>query len=247
MRLQQFGRRGSDSKNHEERSRELQLLANQVIECTMCPRLVKHRQRVAQQKKREFHNWKYWGRPVSGFGDPNAKIIIIGLAPAAHGANRTGRMFTGDSSGNFLMRTLYEAGLANMPTSERADDGLSLNGTYLTAALRCAPPENKPTRTELMNCRHFLCRELNILGNAKAVLTLGRVAFEAYRYYLRESGMNVKELAFGHGSSYEVGKGFPRIFVSYHPSRQNTQTRRLTAGMLSMVVMEMKKKIENLH
>lgn len=224
---------------------ELQLLANQVIRCKACSRLVKYRQEVARKKKKQFRNWIYWGKPVPGFGDPNPKIVIIGLAPAAHGANRTGRMFTGDGSGDFLTKVLYEAGLANKPRSERIDDGLCLRDTYLTATVRCAPPKNKPTCNELVNCKKFLHRELDILG-AKAVLTLGRVAFEAYKRYLKDRGMDVKALRFIHGSSYQIEKPFPRLFVSYHPSRQNTQTGRLTETMLSMVIMRTKEKGDGL-
>ena len=236
------------SKNCERyRRTKLRRIADEVIRCKACSRLVEYRQKVAHQRKREFKDWTYWGRPVPSFGDPRAEFVIIGLAPAAHGANRTGRMFTGDSSGNFLMRALYEAGLANKPRSERADDGLQLNNTYLTATVRCAPPKNKPTRLELDTCKRFLHLELDSLRNGKVVLALGKVAFEAYKQYLREKGMNVEGLTFVHGACYNVAPHFPYFLASYHPSRQNTQTRRLTAEMLSMVVREMKKKAKNNH
>jgi uracil-DNA glycosylase family 4 len=213
----------------------------------ICPRLIKYREKVARERKREFRNWTYWGKPVPGFGDHNAKIVIIGLAPAAHGANRTGRMFTGDGAGSFLTRVLYRAGFANKPTSEFADDGLCLKDVYLTAAIRCAPPKNKPTRHEIENCRRFLRREFEILKGTRAVLTLGRIGFQAYKGYLLEKGVSPRGLRFTHGASYELGEGLPYFFVSYHPSRQNTQTGKLTEKMFDNVITEMKSLIEKLN
>jgi uracil-DNA glycosylase family 4 len=208
----------------------------QIISCVACPRLVEYRQEVARSKKREFREWEYWGRPVPGFGDPRAKLLIIGLAPAAHGANRTGRMFTGDSSGDWLIRALYRAGLASQPTSHHRDDGLVLQNVYLTAVVRCAPPDNRPARDELTRCLAFLGDELALLASVRVVLTVGRIAFGGYLELLRCQGHKVTPLTFRHGGVYEVGPSLPTLVASYHPSRRNTQTGLLTAGMLDAVI-----------
>ena len=214
----------------------LEELHAQIISCTACPRLVEYRQEVARRKKREFHEWNYWGRPGPGFGDPQAKLLIIGLAPAAHGANRTGRMFTGDSSGDWLIGALYRAGLANQPTSHHRDDGLLLQNVYLTAVVRCAPPDNRPTRDELTRCLAFLGCELALLSPVRVVLTLGRVAFDGYQELLRRQGHKFTPLTFRHGGIYDLGPALPTLVASYHPSRRNTQTGLLTAGMLDAVI-----------
>lgn len=192
-----------------------------IIECKKCPRLAKYIRKVAREKVKRYNDWEYWGRPLPGFGDPNAKLLIIGLAPAAHGGNRTGRMFTGDSSGDWLAKALYESGFANQPTSERRDDGLTLKGAYITATVRCAPPDNKPAMKEIENCSCYLLEELKILKNVKVVLTLGCVAFNTYTKL-----HNIKGLKFMHGAFYNHGDVI--LVASYHPSRQNTQTGRLT-------------------
>jgi uracil-DNA glycosylase family 4 len=207
----------------------------EIVTCTACPRLVAYRQEVARTKRRAFRDWDYWGRPVPGFGDPQAQVVIIGLAPAAHGANRTGRMFTGDSSGQTLMAALYRAGFADQPTSEHRDDGLALHGAFLTAVVRCAPPQNRPTAQERANCRPFLARELVLLSSVRVVVALGRVAFDGYLRMLREGGADLPCLAFRHGGCYRLDLSLPTLVASYHPSRQNTQTGRLTEAMLDEV------------
>jgi uracil-DNA glycosylase family 4 len=207
----------------------------EIVACTACPRLVQWRQQVAQEKRRAFRDWDYWGRPVPGFGDQQARLVIIGLAPGAHGANRTGRTFAGDSSGDTLTRALHRAGFANQPTSRHRDDGLQLRDAFLTAVARCAPPQNKLTRDELDTCQHFLARELALLPSARVVLTLGRIAFDRYRRLLREQGATLPRLNFGHGACYRLEPPLPALVVSYHPSRQNTQTGRLTEEMLDEV------------
>ena len=207
----------------------------QIVACTACPRLVQWREKVAQEKRRAFRDWDYWGRPVTGFGDRQARLVIIGLAPAAHGANRTGRMFTGNGSGDTLTRALHRAGLANQPTSRHRDDSLQLRDAFLTAVARCAPPGNKPTRDEMDNCQGFLIRELALLPSTRVVLTLGRIAFDRYRRLLQKQGVALPRLAFQHGACYRLEPPLPTLVVSYHPSRQNTQTGRLTEEMLDEV------------
>jgi len=199
----------------------LEVLNARIIRCEKCPRLAKYIANVAKVKVRRYNDWNYWGKPLHGFGDPDAKLLIIGLAPAAHGGNRTGRMFTGDSSGDWLMRALHESGFANQPTSEGKDDGLKLRSAYITAIVRCAPPENKPTRHEIANCSCYLAEELRILKNVKVVLTLGALAFNTYT-----SMQNANGLKFKHNVSYQLSDR--TLIASYHPSRQNTQTGKLT-------------------
>lgn len=199
----------------------LDKLNQKIIECKKCPRLALYIRKVARKKVRRFKNDKYWARPLPGFGDPNAKLLLVGLAPAAHGGNRTGRMFTGDSSGEWVAKVLYEYGFATKPASESINDGFGLINTYITAALRCAPPQNKPQREELQNCSEYLRQELSVLKSVKVIICLGKIAFDACRNLL-----NMKGIKFGHGKLY-YHKG-RIIMCSYHPSRQNTQTGRLT-------------------
>ena len=194
------------------------------------------REETARVKRAAFRDEEYWGRPVPGYGDPKARLVVLGLAPAAHGANRTGRMFTGDGprgAGDFLMAALYRAGLASLPRSERRDDGLTLRGVYLTAVVRCAPPKNRPTREEIENCLPFLVEELRILSELRAVLALGRIAFSGYLAALERLGVELPQPRplFSHGAVYTFGKEVPVLVASYHPSRQNTQTGRLTREM----------------
>ncbi len=210
----------------------LHILAEEVSNCRLCPRLVSYREAVSREKRRAFRDWSYWGRGVPGFGDPHAQLFILGLAPAAHGGNRTGRVFTGDRSGDFLYKALYEAGFANQPTSVKRDDGLLLKNVYVAAAVRCAPPANKPLPTEIINCRHYLERELSIL-RPKAILALGKIGWDAYLDLLKEQG-NISSRAgypFSHGAEAEFGDRLPHLFGVYHPSQQNTQTGRLTETM----------------
>jgi len=206
----------------------------EIIGCRACPRLVTWRESVACTKRRAYREWDYWGRPVPGFGDKNARIVIVGLAPGAHGSNRTGRMFTGDSSGQTLYGALYRAGFANQPTWERADDGLVLRNVFIAAVGRCAPPDNKPTHEELLTCRPFLERELALLP-VQTVLALGKIAFDGLLALWRDQGHAIPALPFAHGAQYDLGGGLPQLRASYHPSRQNTQTGRLTLEMFDAV------------
>jgi uracil-DNA glycosylase family 4 len=206
-----------------------------VIACRRCPRLVEWRERVAREKRRAFHDWEYWGKPVPGFGDTQARLVVVGLAPAAHGANRTGRMFTGDSSGNTLAATMHRTGFASQPTSAHQADGLELCDAYLTAVARCAPPGNRPSKSELVSCRQFLARELQLLRSARVVLALGHIAFNGYLGILRDMDVITSHLAFAHASWYTFELPLPALVACYHPSRQNTQTGRLTDEMLNTV------------
>jgi uracil-DNA glycosylase family 4 len=215
----------------------LSVLNQEIISCGKCQRLVEYREKVAREKRRAFREWTYWGKPVPGFGDPNAALLILGLAPAAHGANRTGRVFTGDRSGEFLYAALYKAGFANRPISLRRDDGLRLKNAYIAATIRCAPPANKPLPSEIMNCRSYLVRELEIL-QTRAVLALGKIAWDAYLEILKQRGLIASRAAFhfAHGAETELPDGGPRLFGVYHPSQQNTQTGRVTPAMYSQVL-----------
>ncbi len=209
-------------------------------------RLVKYREEVAREKRRAYREWTYWGKPVPGFGDAGAELLILGLAPAAHGANRTGRMFTGDRSGDFLYAALHKAGFANQPVSENREDGLRLENVYISATCRCAPPENKPLPGEILNCRGYFERELEIL-KPKAVLALGKIAWDAYLEILKQRGViSSRALCkFAHGAEAEMGAGFPRLFGVYHPSQQNTQTGRVTPAMYSAVLRRVRRFLEN--
>lgn len=211
----------------------------QVVCCNACPRLLEYVKKIGKEKVKRFSHEDYWARPVPSWGDPRASLLIVGLAPAAHGGNRTGRMFTGDSSGDWLARALHEAGFANMPNSRSRDDGLTLNGAYVTAAVRCAPPGNRPARSELDNCSEYLVAELKLLTQVKVVLALGRIAFGAY---CQAAGL--KGLTFGHGEQFRHGSG-KTLVASYHPSRQNTNTGRLTWDMWLAVFVRAKSLVES--
>jgi len=213
----------------------LALLARQIVSCERCPRLRKHCREVAKVKRRAYLDWDYWGRPVPPFGDPKARLLIIGLAPGAHGANRTGRVFTGDSSGDFLYRSLYETGFASQPESRSSDDGLKLTDAYITGAVRCAPPDNKPLPTELARCRPYLERELELLDRVRVVVALGKLAFDAYLGILQHQGIVERRSTFGHGMEHRIAPGQPVLLSSYHPSRQNTSTGKLNAEMLRKI------------
>ena len=222
--------------------RALQTLQKRVVACTRCPRLIAHCRKVAREKRRMYRDEDYWGKPVPSFGDPRAELLILGLAPAAHGANRTGRMFTGDRSGEFLYRALHEAGFANQSVSRHRGDGLRLRNCYITAALRCAPPGNKPRPEELRHCRPYLEKELELLRRVRAVLALGRVAFETYLRAVgdRDDFPTRSSFRFAHGASHALPQGMPRLFVSYHPSQQNTQTGKLTPAMMRKVLRDIR-------
>jgi uracil-DNA glycosylase len=217
----------------------------EIVACRKCPRLVAYRAQVAKDKRRAFQDWEYWGKPVPGFGDPKAQLLILGLAPAAHGGNRTGRAFTGDRSGDFLYQALYHAGFANQPKSANRGDGLELKNAYVVAAARCAPPGNKPLPSELSNCRPYFERELEIL-RPQAILALGRIAMMCYLEVLKQQG-KIRSFAaylFAHGVSYDFGSDVPRLFASYHPSQQNTFTGKLTQPMLVRVLRQICRYIE---
>jgi uracil-DNA glycosylase family 4 len=218
----------------------LELLAGEITSCTQCPRLVEWRERVAREKRRMYREEDYWGRPVPGFGDPAARILILGLAPGAHGANRTGRMFTGDRSGDFLYGTLHSVGLASQPESVGRDDGLVLHEVFISAACRCAPPDNKPLPEEIRNCRGWLERELALLPRTRVVVALGRIAFDDYLNLLRDRGglKSRSGFVFAHGRVHDPGPDAPKLISSYHPSQQNTQTGKLTFDMFREVFVE---------
>ena len=217
----------------------LRVLNAEVVTCTRCPRLVAYREKISAEKRRAYLDWEYWGKPVPGFGDPKAKILILGLAPGAHGSNRTGRPFTGDSSGNFMYPVLYETGFANQPTATDRNDGLSLEDIYITAAGRCAPPDNKPLPEELANCAPFLDRELDGLKNVKVIVALGKIGFDAYLNHLKRHRIIASRAPyqFGHGFHYTMPNG-KKLLASFHPSNQNTNTGKLTRPMFVKIFQE---------
>src|SRR5689334_17752834 len=212
----------------------LAVLQQEVIACRRCPRLVKYIGEIGRVKRRAYREWDYWAKPVPSFGDPAARVLIIGLAPGAHGSNRTGRPFTGDGSGATLYRVLYRAGFASQPDSRSRDDGLQLTDAYITAAVRCAPPGNKPTPQEIRTCRGYFERELALLSDVQVVVALGKIAFDVYLSILRDRGL-IKSRApfvFGHNRLHRIAPGSPVLISSYHPSQQNTSTGKLTEKML---------------
>lgn len=212
-------------------------IRNEVVDCQRCPRLVNYREEVASEKRKEFLDWEYWGRPIPGFGDPNASLLIVGLAPAAHGGNRTGRVFTGDRSGDFLYKALYKTGFASQPTSRSLDDGLKLKNAYVTAAVKCAPPDNKPSTDETSNCSDYLAREVDSLKHLRTILCLGQFAFIAVMRTLRNKyNLPKPSRAFVHGNLLKFGDGIPAVICSYHPSPRNTQTGKLTEEMFLSVL-----------
>jgi uracil-DNA glycosylase family 4 len=213
-----------------QRSVALERLAGEVIRCRRCPRLVEWRERVAREKRAAYVSQPYWGRPVPGWGDPAATLMIVGLAPAAHGGNRTGRIFTGDRSGDWLFAALWRAGYANQPTSVSADDGLELRGAYVSAVVRCAPPANKPTPAERESCLPYLDRELALLNDVRVIVVLGQFAYQAVAGRL---GLRPRP-PFAHGREAALADG-RRLICSYHPSQQNTFTGKLTEDMLDAV------------
>jgi uracil-DNA glycosylase len=207
-------------------------LNREIVACTKCPRLVTYRELIAREKRRAYRDCEYWGKPVPGFGDPNARVLVLGLAPGAHGSNRTGRPFTGDASGNFMYPVLHEAGFANQPTATHCGDGLKLRNLFITAAARCAPPDNKPLPQELANCATYLDREIEGLKKVKVIVALGKIGFDAYLNFLRRRGLLQSKAAyvFAHAAKYDLPDG-KILLASYHPSNQNTQTGKLTRPM----------------
>ena len=229
----------SDSVRRAERLQRLAQLEGEVVDCFRCPRLVAWRELVARQKRASFAGEQYWGRPIPGFGDPDARVLLLGLAPAAHGANRTGRVFTGDRSGDFLFAALHRTGFANQPTSRHADDGLKLHGAWITAAVRCAPPANKPTPAERDTCLPYALRELELLAGVRVVVCLGAFAWDAALRLLAASGLALPRPRprFGHGTELALGAPAPLLLGTFHPSQQNTFTGRLTPAMLDDVLL----------
>jgi uracil-DNA glycosylase family 4 len=217
----------------------LTVLNREVVTCKRCPRLVAYRERIAREKRRAYRDCEYWGKPVPGFGDAEARVLIMGLAPGAHGSNRTGRPFTGDASGKFMFPVLYETGFASQPNAITRDDGLMLRDLYITAAVRCAPPDNKPTLQELAECSHFLDREMAGLEKVKVVVALGKIGFDAYLNYAKRRGVlaDKKGYLFKHAASYRLPGG-KVLLASYHPSNQNTQTGKLTRDMFVKIFKE---------
>lgn len=220
---------------NQEREARLRQVEETIVACRKCPRLVAWREQVARTRRRSYRDETYWGKPVPGFGDPDARVLVVGLAPAAHGGNRTGRVFTGDSSGDFLYRALYHAGFANQPTARKRGDGLALSGIYIAAVCRCAPPANKPSPQEIANCLPYLLLEIGLLDRLEGVVALGKIAFDNILRLFRGQGRPIPGLDFAHGALYELGEGLPWLLASYHPSRQNTQTGRLTEAMFNQI------------
>ncbi len=220
----------------------LSRLNEEVVACRRCPRLVAYREQVAREKRRAYRDCEYWGKPVPGFGDPQARVLILGLAPGAHGSNRTGRPFTGDASGNFMYPVLHRTGFASQANATHVGDGLRLTDVYITAAARCAPPLNKPTPQEIANCVPFLDRELTGLNDVRVVVALGKIGFDAYLNYLKRRGDLKSKAAyvFGHGATYKMPNGVT-LLASYHPSLQNTNTGKLTEAMFTEIFRTAKK------
>ena len=235
---------------------EINHLQHLIIECQECPRLVAYLREVSHHKPRRYRDWDYWSKPLPSFGDPNARVLIVGLAPAAQGGNRTGRMFTGDRSGEWLFEALYQFGFANEPNSFRRDDRFKLNDCYITATIRCAPPKNKPLPEEIENCRPYFLKELNLLKNIEVFVPLGQIALVQTLKSLRLKGYDVPPLSFGHGKLYAISKKKElltpnsklqtiSLITTYHPSQQNTQTGKLTRPMFHKIFKMAKKKIED--
>lgn len=220
----------------------LQILNQEVVACRRCARLTKYREAIGREKRRAYLDCEYWAKPVPGFGDANARVVLLGLAPGAHGSNRTGRPFTGDASGKFMFPVLHKTGFASQPNGERVDDGLRLMVCYITAAVRCAPPDNKPTPEEIAACAPFLDRELAALKKLKVVVALGRIGFEAYLNYIKRQGFSIskKDYLFGHFAEYKMPNGVT-LLASYHPSNQNTATGKLTEKMFTEIFRRAKK------
>ena len=214
---------------------EWETLNNEIIACRQCPRMVEWREQVARERRRAYREWEYWGKPVPGFGDIDARVLIVGLAPGAHGSNRTGRMFTGDSSGDFLYRALHKVNYSSSPVSKQVDDGLSLRDVYITAVCRCAPPDNKPTSKEISTCLPYLEREIQMLRRLRGIVVLGKIAFDYVLQHYRRVVKIEPAPIFSHTAFYSLGSDYPWLLASYHPSRQNTQTGRLTEAMFDSI------------
>jgi uracil-DNA glycosylase family 4 len=225
----------------------LKELQDTVIRCRKCPRLVAYLKEVSGHKPKRYRDWDYWSKPLPSFGDPDGRVLIVGLAPAAQGGNRTGRMFTGDRSGEWLFRALDQFGFANQPNSLRRDDGFKLDDCYITATIRCAPPKNKPLPEEIENCQPYFLEELDLLRNVKVIVPLGQIAFTQTLKSLRIKGYEVPPLLFGHGRVYSLrtpNSELRTLITSYHPSQQNTQTGKLTRPMFHRIFKTVRKKLD---
>ncbi|HEX4921490.1 MAG TPA: uracil-DNA glycosylase, partial [Candidatus Bathyarchaeia archaeon] len=236
----------NSQRNNAKGTTRLGLLKirERVVNCRRCARLVEYRERIAREKRKEFESWDYWGRPVPGFGNPDASLLIVGLAPAAHGGNRTGRVFTGDRSGDFLYNGLYKTGFANQPVSESLADGLVLKNAYVTAAVKCAPPDNKPAPEETSTCSVYLASEIDALKRLTVILCLGQFAFKAVASAIRKKyGLGPIRASFAHGKIIRLGPGVPSVICSYHPSPRNTQTGKLTNRMFLDVLRKAQREI----
>ena len=217
----------------------IQKVRNEIISCSKCPRLVEFRTKIAEQKRKSYMNWDYWGKPVPGYGDENSNLLILGLAPAAHGGNRTGRVFTGDKSADFLFKCMHAAGMANQPDSYAMDDGLELNG-FMSVAVKCVPPGDKPTAEERNNCSGLLAKEISCLPNLKIVLGLGKIGFESFLHFTRNSHeIKMKDFPFKHGVGYELPSGVV-LYGAYHPSPRNVNTKRITFDMMVKFLKKLK-------
>jgi len=236
----------SDSIDGTSSSAKERLLGlnGEVVECRVCPRLVNYRESVAKIKKKQFLSWNYWGRPVPGFGDIKAPILVVGLAPAPHGGNRTGRVFTGDKSADFLVKALFEAGYSNQPRSVDMGDGLELHGVYVTAAVKCVPPDNKPTSKEISNCAHFLKSELEICIWSRVILCLGQLAYRSTMNLLKQDSLFSDKIPkFEHGLEICLSDG-SKVFASYHPSPRNTRTGKLSVSMFGSLLQRINRDLE---
>jgi uracil-DNA glycosylase family 4 len=214
---------------------DIDTLNETITHCRKCPRLVEFRESVAQKKKKAFRDWDYWGRPVPAFGDVNGRILVVGLAPGAHGSNRTGRMFTGDASGVFLFEALHKAGFVNQATSTNKEDGLQITDMLISAICRCVPPDNKPNRSEITNCLPYLVSEVQLMTNLQGFVALGRLAFDNILRIYRSEDPEMPRFDFTHGGDFTLGENLPWLVASYHPSQQNTQTGRLTEEMFAQI------------
>ena len=224
-------------------NQNIKKIRNEIVSCTRCPRLVEFRTKIAKEKRKSYMDWDYWGKPVPGYGDYNSRLLILGLAPAAHGGNRTGRVFTGDKSADFLFKCMHAAGLSNQPDSIAFDDGLKLNG-FMSVAVKCVPPGDKPTAEERNNCADHLANEIECLPNMKIVLGLGKIGFESFLHYTRKShDIKMKDFPFKHGVGYELPSGVT-LYGAYHPSPRNVNTKRITFDMMVKFLKNLKNEIQ---
>ena len=226
------------------RSGPMASLYKEIVNCKVCPRIVDFRTKIANEKRKQFMEWTYWGKPIPGYGDSKASLLLVGLAPAAHGGNRTARVFTGDKSADFLIKCLYKEGLANQPNSDSLNDGLKFNNIFMTPVLKCVPPQDKPTAEELNNCAHFFSREMELLKNVKVILALGKIGFDGcLKYFKKDFDFRMKDFLFGHDKHYVLPNG-KILWGSYHPSPRNVNTGRMNENMMRSLLKKIKRKID---